>query len=89
MKKREKLLEGNKEIQEVLAKRNESKQKLKLTKTKKETCKILWIDKNKIGFNFIGYGVSYKVDNFEKNEFVEVEYIGKIGSKNFKIINVK
>lgn len=75
---------------EIITKSKKYSKEVKLSKkkTKKEKCKILWIDKNKIGFDFMGYGVWQFTDNKIEGKIVEVEYQGTIGKHDFEIINL-
>jgi len=67
----------------------ENNPKKNTQKSKKEKCKVLWIKNNKIAFNFKGFGISHEVKDDIKSEFIEVEYTGEIGNKNFKIKSIK
>ena len=63
--------------------------KSKIEKNKIEKCNVLWIDNEKIGFNFMGHGVFHKAVIEKNKKEVEVKYKGTIGKKDFEIISVK
>ena len=58
-------------------------------KTKEETCKVLWVKKNKFAVSFKGFGITLdgKIDSSIKE--VKIQYEGDIGKSNFKIIKFK
>lgn len=77
-----------KEMVELDVRENEIKEETKEeNKNKVKICPVILAVQNKTIFSFDGYGVSYP-NKFE-SEKLEVEYQGKIGQKDFKIIDVK
>lgn len=65
----------------------EIKQEKKL-KTTTETCKVTLVKNNNIYFTLDNCGMKYEFYDIKIGENVKVEYVGKVGNKDFKIVNV-
>ena len=59
------------------------------TQKKKQICKVLLTNKNKITIDFNGFGIIIKDSSVNRTDKVEVNYESQIGKKGFKIISHK
>lgn len=52
-----------------------------------ETCKVLWIKPTTFAISFKGYGITLNSNIDSSIKTIDIEYQGKIGNPDFRILN--